>query len=89
MSVEADLRAMIIKKAPEGTEFGLDSKLVEVGLDSLDVVEIVFEIEDKYSIQLPQNDEETGSATFRDLCELVEKHIAAKAADDGSVQPAT
>ncbi len=89
MSVEAELRAMIIKKAPEGTEFGLDSKLVDVGLDSLDVVEIVFEIEDKYGIQLPQNDEETGSATFRDLCELVEKHIASKAAGDGSVQPAT
>jgi acyl carrier protein len=76
MSVEAELRAIISKKAPEGTEFGLDSKLVEIGLDSLDVVEIVFEIEDKYRIQLPQNDEETGSATFADLCELVEKHVA-------------
>jgi acyl carrier protein len=76
MSVESELRAMISKKAPEGTEFGLDSKLVDIGLDSLDVVEIVFEIEDKYRIQLPQNDEETGSATFGDLCELVEKHLA-------------
>ncbi len=89
ISVEAELCAMIIKKAPEGTDFGLDSKLIDVGLDSLDVVEIVFEVEDKYSIQLPQNDKETGSATFKDLCELVEKHIAAKAEDDGSAQPAT
>lgn len=84
MSVEADLRAIISKKAPEGTEFGLDSNLEEIGLDSLDVVEIVFEIEDKFSIQLPQSDEETGSATFRDLCELVEKNIAAKPAGSAS-----
>lgn len=87
MSVEAELRAMIMKKAPEGTEFGLDSKLIDIGLDSLDVVEIVFEIEDKYRIQLPQNDQDTGSATFKDLCDLVEKHLATKAAEDGSAQP--
>ncbi len=82
MDVEADLRAMVGKKAPEGTVFGLDSKLADIGLDSLDVVEIVFEIEDKFSIQLPQSDEETGSATFKDLCDLVENNIAAKAASD-------
>ena len=82
MDVEAYLRAIIRKKAPEGTEFALDSKLADIGLDSLDVVEMVFEIEDKFSIQLPQSDEETGSATFKDLCDLVEKNIAAKAASD-------
>ena len=82
MSVEADLRTIIMKKAPEGTEFDLDSKLTEIGLDSLDVVEIVFEIEDKYQIQLPQNDEEAASATFRDLCGLVEKQLAGKAPED-------
>jgi len=86
MSVEADLRTIIMKKAPEGTEFGLDSKLAEIGLDSLDVVEVVFEIEDKYHIQLPQNDEEAASATFQDLCMLVEKQLAAKA--DAKAQPA-
>jgi acyl carrier protein len=84
MSIEADLRAIISKKAPEGTEFGLDSKLADIGLDSLDVVEIVFEIEDKFSIQLPQSDEETGSATFKDLCDLVDKNIAAKTAGSAS-----
>ena len=82
MDVEAELRAMIRKKAPEGTEFELDSKLADIGLDSLDVVEIVFEIEDKFSIQLPQSDEETGSATFKDLCDLVGQNIAKKAGGD-------
>lgn len=83
MSIKSDLRAIIMKKALEGTEFGLDSQLMEIGLDSLDVVEIVFEIEDKYRIQLPKNDEETGSATFGDLCQLVEEHVAKKTSGDG------
>jgi len=82
MSVEAELRAIIMKKAPEGTEFDLDSKLVDIGLDSLDVIEIVFEIEDKYGIQLPQNDEEAASATFKDLCNLVEKQLAEKSSGE-------
>ena len=84
MSVEAELRAIIMKKAPEGTEFSPESKLIDIGLDSLDVVEIVFEIEDKYRIQLPQNDQDTGSATFGDLCELVNQHVAEKASEDKS-----
>jgi acyl carrier protein len=82
MSVEAELRAIMMKKAPEGTEFDLDSKLVDIGLDSLDVIEIVFEIEDKYGIQLPQNDEEAASATFKDLCNLVEKQLAEKSSGE-------
>lgn len=84
MGVEAELRAIIMKKAPEGTEFGRESKLVDIGLDSLDVVEIVFEIEDKYRIQLPQSDQDTGSATFGDLCKLVDEHVAKKESEDGS-----
>ena len=89
MSVEADLRVIIMKKAPEGAEFGLDSKLIDIGLDSLDVVEIAFDIEDKYRIQLPRNDQDTGSATFGDLCELVEEHVARKASEDGRAEQAT
>lgn len=84
MSVEAELRSIIMKKAPEGTEFSLDSKLVDIGLDSLDVIEIVFEIEDKYGIQLPQNDEEAASATFKDLCDLVEKQLAEKSSGNAA-----
>jgi len=89
MSIEEDLRAIVKKKTPEGKEFQLESKLADIGLDSLDVVEIVFEIEDKYKIQLPQNEEEASSATFRDLCDLVERQIAAKAAGgEPTAQPA-
>ncbi len=78
MSVEADIRAIVKKKMTTEVEFGPDSKLAEIGLDSLDFVEIVFEIEDKYKIQLPQNQEEMATATFKDLCVLVEQHVASR-----------
>jgi acyl carrier protein len=80
MSVEADIKAIIKKKMTnKEVELTSDSKLAEIGLDSLDFVEIVFEIEDKYKIQLPQNQEEMANATLKDLCGLVEQHIASGA----------
>ena len=77
MSVEAEIKALMKKKMANDVELVADTKLTEVGLDSLDMVEIVFEIEDKYKIQLPQNQDEMATATLRDLCNLVEQHIAA------------
>lgn len=89
MSVEAELRAIVKKKMEQEMEVALDTKLAELGLDSLDVVEIVFEIEDKYKIQVPQNNEEMATATFKDLCTLVERHIAARdQVAAGAQQPA-
>ncbi len=78
MSVEADIKAIMKKKMTSEVELAADTKLAEIGLDSLDFVEIVFEIEDKYKIQLPQNNEEMATATFKDLCVLVEQHIASR-----------
>ena len=89
MSLEAELRAIVKKKMTQELDILPDTKLAEIGLDSLDVVEIVFEIEDKYKVQLPQNNEEMATATFQDLCTLVEQHILAKdQVADGAQQPA-
>ena len=76
MNVEAELQA-IIKKQSGGKADGLagETRLTEVGLDSIDLVEIVFEIEDKFHIHLPQNNEQMASATFADLVKLVERLI--------------
>lgn len=78
MSVEAEIKAIIKKKMANERELVADTKLAEIGIDSLDFVEIVFEIEDKYKIQLPQNQDEMATATLKDLCLLVEQHIAAR-----------
>lgn len=37
-------------------EITLDARLVDLGLDSLDVVELTMEVEDLYNVQIP-NDE--------------------------------
>jgi acyl carrier protein len=77
MDVENELRAIIKKKAANA-DISMDTKLSELGLDSLDVVEIVFDIEDKFRIQLPQSAENMSSAHFRDLCQVVTQQVAAQ-----------
>ena len=79
MSVQAELEGIIKKHAAgKADELSADTMLAEMGLDSIDLAEIVFEIEDKFHIQLPQNNEEMVSATFSDLVGLVEGLIAGK-----------
>ena len=87
MDLEAELRTIIRKKMVNGTDIEPATKLADVGLDSIDVVEMVFEIEDRFQIQLPQNNEEMASATFQDLCRLVQDRIASKAPGTESLRP--
>ena len=79
MDIEEELRAIIRKKATDAS-LAPETKLSELGLDSLDLVEIVFEIEDKFRIQLPQNNADMGTAQFNDLVQLVRKELAGSAA---------
>lgn len=76
MNIEEELRAIVGKKSKEDIEAG--TKLADAGLDSLDVIEIAFDIEDKFKIQLPQIQGEMVSFTYGDLCRLVEQQLAAK-----------
>ena len=77
MDVENELRAIIRKKTATA-EIGLDTKLADLGLDSLDIVEIVFDIEDKFRIQVPQSADNMSTAQFSDLCRVVQEQIAAR-----------
>jgi acyl carrier protein len=49
----------------------LESKLSEIGLDSLAVLEMMFEIEEKYDIHLPNNVQMP--ETVGQLVDLIEK----------------
>ena len=56
----------------------------DLGADSLDVVELVMELEEEFDINIP--DEEVRSVrNVRQMCEGVDKLVAAKAA--GTPQP--
>lgn len=50
----------------------LETKLDELGIDSMGLLELIFEIEDKYGIRLPDN--VTTPETVEQLLELIEQH---------------
>jgi acyl carrier protein len=55
----------------------LDSEFQQLGIDSMDAVEILFALENEFDISIP--DEEVRSVrNVRQMCEGVEKLIAAK-----------
>ena len=80
MDIEQELRAIVKKKLTSGTEIDSSTKLADAGLDSLDVVEIAFDVEDKFRIQLPPLASQVTEVTFKDLQRLVEEQLAAKTA---------
>ena len=57
----------------------IDSTFEQLNIDSMDAVEILFALENEFDISIP--DEEVRSVrTVRQMCEGVEKLIAAQAA---------
>jgi acyl carrier protein len=80
MDIEQELRAIVKTKLPPGTDFDMNMKLADAGLDSLDVVELAFDIEDKFHIQLPPMAGQITDVSFLDLFGLIEEKLAVKAA---------
>jgi acyl carrier protein len=57
----------------------IDSDFLQLGIDSMDAVEILFAMENEFDITIP--DEDVRSVrNIRQMCEGVEKLLAAKAA---------
>jgi acyl carrier protein len=57
----------------------LSEPLDKLGLDSLQVVELVFDIEEKFDIQIPLNaNMDLESKTVADLIQAVDQLVAAK-----------
>ena len=57
----------------------LDSTLKDLDVHSLDAVQVLFEIEDRFDITVPEREDQYSAGTVRDLVEGVEKLVAAKA----------
>ncbi|MBF0183033.1 MAG: acyl carrier protein [Magnetococcales bacterium] len=58
-------------------EFTLETSLLAAGMDSLDAVEILFALEDRFDITIP-NPSSVTEATFGDVVQLVTSLVAAK-----------
>ena len=80
-SVQETIFGIIAKEA--GVDLGkitLDSTLKELEIQSLDAVQIIFEIEDHFKITLPDRDPNFDTESVKGLVDAVEKLVAEKAA---------
>lgn len=78
-SVQETIFAIISKEA--GIDIGkisLDSTLKDLEIQSLDAVQIIFEIEDHYKITMPDRDPNFDTESVKGLVEAVEKLVAEK-----------
>jgi acyl carrier protein len=57
----------------------IDSDFQQLGIDSMDAVEILFALENEFDISIP-DDEVRSVRSVRDMCTGVDKLVAAKAA---------
>ena len=80
MSIEHEL-GLIVAKWKKNESLVLDpaTKLEDLEIDSLDLVEVMFEIEEKFDVSLPQNNQEARTATLADVAKWIEAELASKA----------
>jgi acyl carrier protein len=80
--VARDVIAIIRKKArAERDEIKMDDKLRELGIESIDALELVFDIEEKFDVAIAVNANEAnigGFETVADVVRAVEKLVADK-----------
>ena len=60
-----------LKKVVNGKEVSLESNLKELGLDSLDVVDMLMDIEEKFGIEF-ENDEMMAFTVVKDIVSAIE-----------------
>lgn len=54
--IASDVTAIIAKKVRvEASKIELSDRLEDLGLESLDAVELIFDLEEKFDIQIPYN----------------------------------
>ncbi len=82
-NVEAEIFDIIAEKASvDRSKVHPGAKLEELEIESLDVVEIIFAIEEKFDINIPfnANDQELDFETVSDVVKAVESLIAERGA---------
>ncbi len=74
------LDVIAVKAMVDRDKLALEAKLTDLNISSLDVVEIVFALEDKFGVELPfnANSQSQEFNTLGQVVALVEKQIALK-----------
>jgi len=78
MNVEQELRAILDKWKKDAPAIQPSTKLADLEIDSVDFVEVMFEIEERFDIQMSQDNDQAQSASFADLCAWIEEQVSAK-----------
>jgi acyl carrier protein len=76
-SVQETIFTIIAKEAGvDPGKISLDSTLKDLEIQSLDAVQIIFEIEDHYKITLPDRDPNFDTESVKGLVDAVERLVA-------------
>jgi len=76
--INRDVRAIIAKKIGRpADELKMDDRLDEIGLDSFAAVEMIFDLEEKFDIQIPYNanDARLEFETVGEVVNAIKMHI--------------
>ena len=68
-----------VKRLP-ADKVTIDSPFQELGVDSMDAVEILFALENEFDVNIPDEEAKT-VRTVREMAQGIDKLIAAKSAD--------
>lgn len=74
MSVETKIRQIITENANDinGDEIPRDAKLLETGLDSLDIATVLLEVQEEFGVTIP-DDQENDFETLDEIIKFVEQ----------------
>lgn len=74
MSVESQIRQIITDNASnvDGGQIPLDAKLMDTGLDSLDVATVLLEVQEVFGVTIP-DDQEDDFQTLSEIVQFVEQ----------------
>ncbi|AKK67637.1 acyl carrier protein [Xanthomonas translucens] len=80
-SIETQIHSIVARHGeidPAG--LSADTKLQDLGVDSLEAIEILFDIEEHFDITFPQRDPNLDDGSLGKLAEAVQQALDAKAA---------
>jgi acyl carrier protein len=87
-NVQQTVFSIIAKEAGiDESKVTLESTLKDLEIPSLDAIQIIFEIEDHFKIQMPDRDPNFDTESVKGLVDTVEKLLAEKAANPNPPAP--
>jgi acyl carrier protein len=83
--IQRVIKTMAASKRIPVESISIDSEFQQLGIDSMDAVEILFALENEFEINIP-DDEVRNVRNVRQMCEGVEKLVAAKQSAKAGLQ---